>query len=126
MGLDTGLQPGYGHLSPGAKTRILMAGRNILALIGTANAALLVQVVLLAIGVITGCKMIQERNELAIWPLIAMLGVGGLGLLGLTMILAGDIEVVRRIIVMAALPFVVVLPLLFVSLLKALKSEKLS
>jgi glycine betaine transporter len=46
--------------------------------------------------------------------------------LGLTMILTGDIEVVRRIIVMAALPFVVILPLLFVSLLKALKSENIS
>jgi len=39
------------------------------------------------------------------------------------MIVAGDIEVVRSIIVMAALPFVLILPLLYVSLLKALKSE---
>ncbi|WP_231757746.1 BCCT family transporter [Microbulbifer elongatus] len=45
--------------------------------------------------------------------------------LGLAMILTGNIEVVRTIIVMAALPFLLILPLLYVTLLKALKSEKL-
>lgn len=43
--------------------------------------------------------------------------------LGLAMILAGNIDVVRTIIVMAALPFLLILPLLYVSLLKALKAE---
>lgn len=44
--------------------------------------------------------------------------------LGLAMILAGDIDVVRKIIVMAALPFLLILPLLYVTLLKALKAEE--
>jgi len=39
------------------------------------------------------------------------------------MILVGDVTVVRTIIAMAALPFVFVLPLLIVCLLKALKRE---
>lgn len=43
--------------------------------------------------------------------------------LGLAMILAGDIDVVRTIIVMAALPFLLILPLLYVTLLKALSRE---
>ncbi len=46
-----------------------------------------------------------------------------LAALGLVMILVGDVTVVRTIIAMAALPFVFVLPLLIVCLLKALKRE---
>lgn len=45
--------------------------------------------------------------------------------LGLAMVLVGDIEVVRSIIVMAALPFILILPLLYVSLLKCIKEEKM-
>lgn len=56
---------------------------------------------------------------------IKLIWGGIVAALGLAMILAGNIEVVRRIIVMAALPFLLILPLLYVTLLKALKTEKL-
>ena len=48
---------------------------------------------------------------------------GILAALGLVMILVGDVTVVRTIIAMAALPFVWILPLLYICLFKALKKE---
>ena len=48
-----------------------------------------------------------------------------LGALGLVMILSGSIDAVKSIIALGALPFVYIVLLLVVCLLKALKSERL-
>ncbi|UCD67251.1 MAG: BCCT family transporter [Betaproteobacteria bacterium] len=97
-------------LSPLTQTAVVVSG--FLFIITSVVSASLV----LAMFTERGNPDPSVRNKL-VWGLIV-------AALGLTMILAGDIEVVRRIIVMAALPFVLILPLLFVSLLKALRSEK--
>lgn len=58
-------------------------------------------------------------------PVRVKLAWGGLlGALGLVMILSGDIDTVKSIIALGALPFVFVLLLLVVCFLKALKAEK--
>jgi glycine betaine transporter len=48
-----------------------------------------------------------------------------LGALGLVMILSGSIDAVKSIIALGALPFVFIVLLLVVCLLKALKAERL-
>ncbi|MHA1527905.1 MAG: BCCT family transporter, partial [Alphaproteobacteria bacterium] len=50
---------------------------------------------------------------------------GVLGALGLVMILSGSIDAVKSIIALGALPFVFIVLLLVVCLLKALKAERL-
>ena len=58
------------------------------------------------------------------WLKLAWGGI--LAALGLVMILVGDVIAIRTIISMAALPFVFILPLLFVCLFKSLKKEALA
>ena len=48
-----------------------------------------------------------------------------LGLLGLAMILSNSVEAVRQIIALSASPFVFIVLLLMVCLLKSLKKEKI-
>lgn len=66
---------------------------------------------------------ISARGDASPSTWLKLIWGGVLAALGLVMILVGDVTVVRTIIAMAALPFVWILPLLFVCLFKALKRE---
>ena len=54
---------------------------------------------------------------------VGKVGAAALGALGLVMILSGSIDAVKQIIALGALPFVYIVVLLMVCLLKALKEE---
>ncbi len=99
-----------------------LAGVTILAVVAAAFLFVITSVVSAAFVL----GMFSSKGDLNPPVRIKLIWGGILGALGLVMILSGSIEAVKSIIALGALPFVFVVLLLVVCLLKALKAESMN